>query len=341
MARPIRIEYPGAWYHITCRGNERRSIFKDDTDRQKLLEILSSSIELYNVELHAYVLMSNHLHLVVKTREANLQKFMQRFNTSYMVYFNRKNKRRGHLFQGRYKAILKEADSYLLELSRYVHLNPVRLKKYSKRSMEEKLAIIQNYGWSSYRGYIHTRKRQSFVTYLMMVEMLAGRDDSRGRRVYKQFVLDGIAKQMQKGMWEAVRGQVVLGSDSFVDYIYERFLMGRRVDEKEQTGIEELSRVPKSTEEIARQVAQAFGVLDEKELYRKRSSHRQARSVFLEMCHRYLRRQMSTAALGRVLGNISGAGININRKRIEEAMKNNKGLRKKFKKIEKDLKRNY
>lgn len=89
-----------------------------DFDREKFLEILAASIEQYNVEVHAYVLMSNHLHIIVKTREANLQKFMQRFNTSYTVYYNRRHKRSGHLYQGRYKAILIESDSYLLELSR-------------------------------------------------------------------------------------------------------------------------------------------------------------------------------------------------------------------------------
>ncbi len=339
MARPIRIEYQGAWYHITCRGNERRSIFDDDTDRQKFLDILASSIELYNIEVHAYVLMINHFHLVVKTLEANLQKFMQQFNTAYTVYFNRKHKRIGHLFQGRYKAILIEADSYLLELSRYVHLNPVRIKKQSQQNVEEKLKTIKTHVWSSYAGYIHLKKRQTFVTYNMILEMLTGKDDRRGRKAYGQFVLDGIAKDMRKSFWEDVRGQAVLGSESFVDYIYERFLTGRRVDEREQPGIGKLSGIPNSTEEIALKVAKIYGITEESELYRRRSSHRQARSIFIELCRRYLTRTMRTAELGRRLGNISGSAICLNRKRLEEAMKNNRRLRQLFQRLERDLKR--
>jgi REP element-mobilizing transposase RayT len=112
MARPLRIEYPGAFYHVTCRGNERREIFADDRDRKRFLEILAESKEIYGVEVHGYVVMANHFHLMVMTPEANLQKFMQRFNTSYTVYFNRRHRRSGHLYQGRYKAILVDADNY-------------------------------------------------------------------------------------------------------------------------------------------------------------------------------------------------------------------------------------
>lgn len=339
MARSIRIEYPGAWYHITCRGNERRSIFGDDTDRQKFLDILASSIELYNIEVHAYVLLINHFHLVVKTLEANLQKFMQQFNTAYTVYFNRKHKRIGHLFQGRYKAILIDADSYLLELSRYVHLNPVRIKKQSQRSVEEKLETLKTLVWNSYAGYIHLQKRQIFVTYNMILEMLTGKDDHRGRKAYGQFVLDGIAKDMRKSFWEDVRGQAVLGSESFADQIYERYLMRRKVDEREQPGIGELNGIPNSTEEIALEVAKIYGIAEESELYRRRSSHRQARSVFIELCRRYLIRKMRTVELGRKLGNISGSAIYLNRKRLEEATKNNRRLRQLFQRLERDLER--
>ena len=97
MTRPLRIEYPGAWYHVTCRGNEKRNIFWDDADREKLLGILSANLKLYRIELHSYVLMQTHFHLLLMTPEANLRKFMQRFNTTYTVYFNRRHRRSGHL----------------------------------------------------------------------------------------------------------------------------------------------------------------------------------------------------------------------------------------------------
>ncbi|MCP4975427.1 MAG: hypothetical protein GY931_04635, partial [Maribacter sp.] len=108
MARPLRIEFPGAWYHFTCRGNERNRIFKDDSDRNEFLCILNDSLEKYATQLHGYVLMENHFHLILHTPSGNLSRFAQRFNTSYTVYYNRKHKRSGHLYQGRYKAILIE-----------------------------------------------------------------------------------------------------------------------------------------------------------------------------------------------------------------------------------------
>jgi putative transposase len=144
MARPLRIEYPGAYYHVTSRSNERRAIFADDTDKRRFLEILETTSNLFGAEVHGYVLMRNHFHLILMTPTANLQKFMQRFNTSYTVYFNRRHHRTGHLFQGRYKALLIDRDTYLLELSRYLHLNPVRIKKYSHLEVEEKRRILRD-----------------------------------------------------------------------------------------------------------------------------------------------------------------------------------------------------
>jgi len=184
MARPLRIEYPGAYYHVTSRGNERRAIFADDTDKRRFLEILETTSNLFGVEVHGYVMMENHFHLILMTPMANLQKFMQRFNTSYTVYFNRRHYRTGHLFQGRYRALLIDRDTYLLELSRYLHLNPVRIKKYSCLEIEEKQRILKAYPWSSYRGYTRLKDRLPFVTYSLILEMIGGGDDQKARRRY-------------------------------------------------------------------------------------------------------------------------------------------------------------
>lgn len=135
MTRPLRILFPGAYYHVTCRGNDRRAIYRDDRDRELFLEKLRGSLGTYQVELHAYVLMANHFHLMVATPKGNLSEFMRHFNISYTAAFNRRHRRVGHLYQGRYKAILVDQDSYLLELSRYVHLNPVRVKNFQKRPL--------------------------------------------------------------------------------------------------------------------------------------------------------------------------------------------------------------
>ena len=119
MARALRIAYPGACYHVTCRGNEQRAIFRDDHDRETFLSRLQGSVRNYQVHAQVYVLMDNHFHLVVATPQANLSAFMRHFNVSYTGYFNRRHKRVGHLYQGRFTAIVVEEEAYLLEVSRY------------------------------------------------------------------------------------------------------------------------------------------------------------------------------------------------------------------------------
>ena len=152
MARPLRIIYPGAFYHVTARGNERRRVFLSRTDQEKFLSYLGNAVLKYRVILHAFVLMGTHYHLIVETPGANLSAFAHTVNSAYTTYFNLKRKRTGHLFQGRYKSILVEADTYLLELSRYIHLNPVHAGLVEKP---------EDYIFSSYRPYIFRKRRPS------------------------------------------------------------------------------------------------------------------------------------------------------------------------------------
>ncbi len=336
MARPLRIEYPGACYHVTCRGNERREIFADDRDRKRFLEILAESKEIYGVEVHGYVVMANHFHLLVMTPEANLQKFMHRFNTSYTVHYNRRHRRSGHLYQGRYKAILVDTDNYLLELSRYLHLNPVRLKRYFQLEVKEKRKIIRTYPWSSYRGYVYLKHRQPFVTYSTVLEMVGGGEDREGRKGYADFVMGGILQDMNITFWQGVRGQAVLGSDDFVDWIYEQFLADKKVDRKELPGLWELRKRPETIEEIAREVAREFEV-EEASLYRRRGVNRVARSVLMELSCLHLVRRMSLAVIGRELGGVSVSALSQNRSRLAERMKDDRQLRQRFQKLERAL----
>ena len=126
MARPLRMERAGAWYHVTARGTERRVIFADDQDRRRWMELVAEAVAVFKLVVHGYVLMDNHYHLMVETREANLSRAMQWLQSSYSMGFNRRHRRVGPLFQGRFKAIVVDRAGWGLELSRYVHLNPVR-----------------------------------------------------------------------------------------------------------------------------------------------------------------------------------------------------------------------
>ena len=215
MARPLRIEYPGAFYHVTSRGNERKDIFKSNTDREMFLSYLASAQEKYEAVVHAYCLMSNHYHLMIETPQGNLSQIMKYINSSYTNFFNIKRKRTGHLLQGRYKAILVEADAYATELSRYIHLNPVRAGMV--RSPEE-------YRWSSY-SYYTERSSPSWLKTGFILGYF-GTDPTQSRKDYRNYVIE----KVNGGYIDPLAGVVastILGSEDFVRRIKENELDGR------------------------------------------------------------------------------------------------------------------
>lgn len=203
MARPLRLEFPGALYHVTARGNPQQDIFLDDEDRQQFLAVLARVVSRFHLLLHAYCLMDNHFYLVVETPEGNLSKAMRQLNGVYTQAFNRRHQRVGHVLQGRFKAIIVDRDSYLLELCRYVVLNPVRAKTTRK---------ADTYPWSSYRA---TAGQDPTPPYLTTDWLLAqfGQQRAAAQRKYQTFVKEGVG---QDSPWEDIRGQVLLGSDQFV-----------------------------------------------------------------------------------------------------------------------------
>lgn len=203
MARPLRLEFAGALYHVTSRGDRQETIYETYEDREHFLSIFSDVCEKYNWICHAYCLMDNHYHLLVETPDANLSRGMRQLNGVHTQTFNRSHRRVGHVFQGRYKAILIDKDSYLLEVARYIVLNPVRARMV--RSARE-------WPWSSYRA---TAGQQNKPTWLNTEWLLAGfgRRKSKAIEAYKQFVSEG---KGQPSPWEQLRNQVFLGDDKFV-----------------------------------------------------------------------------------------------------------------------------
>ena len=196
MARPLRIQFENAYYHVTCRGNARQEIFLNDADYPKFLSLLERSSDIYQVDILAYVLMRNHFHLLLKTPLANLQEFMRHFNISYTSYYNRSHQKTGHLYQGRYKSFLIDADHYLQEVSRYIHLNPVRVKGKSNLIVDEKRRYLKQYGLNSYSGYISPSARGSFMRVNEILGYFGG-DTSQGRRKYEQFVEEGYRERLK------------------------------------------------------------------------------------------------------------------------------------------------
>jgi len=333
MARPLRIEFPGAWYHFTCRGNERNRIFKDDTDRKEFLYILKESLEKYMVQLHGYVIMDNHFHLILHTPSGNLSRLAQRFNTAYTVYYNRRHKRSGHLYQGRYKAILVEKESYLLALSRYIHLNPVKIKKIKKLPISGQIAYLRNYRWSSNLGYGLLRHRNDFTCYHDVLECTGG-DNKYGRKSYREFVEEGLLKDTESP-FESIKGQVVLGKSGFVDWLYEKILKNAKPDKTEQSQSRELVKEVQQ-EFIIDTVCKVFNA-EKVELSRRRSVYREARMVYIDLCCRYRLFHKSLKEIGEELGGLTVGGMGQTRKRLKERMQKGNSLKLKYNKCNETL----
>ncbi len=215
MSRPLRLEHPGALWHVTSRGNERREIFRDDPDRELFLEILGRAVAMFHWRLYAWVLMNNHYHLLLETPEPNLSRGMRQLNGIYTQRFNRRHGRSGHLMQGRFKGILVEKEAHLLELCRYVVLNPVRAG--AARS-------ARNWRWSSYRATAGHESASEWLDTDGVLSLFASRRAlAEGR--YREFVSDGLRSGYAP--WQTLTHQILLGGDEFVGKA-ERWMDGRQ-----------------------------------------------------------------------------------------------------------------
>lgn len=209
MARPLRIEFAGALYHVTARGNAQADIYDDDSDRQQFLSLLQNTVERHDWYCHAYCLMDNHYHLLIETNSPTLSKGMKFLNGTYTQYYNRQHKRVGHVFQGRFKAILVQKDAYLLELARYIALNPVRAHM---------VRNAKDWPWSSYRA---TAGYEESEVCLTTDWVLAGFAKSKNvaQQRYRDFVQQG---KGQPSPWQKLKNQIYLGDDGFVDVMQSK-----------------------------------------------------------------------------------------------------------------------
>jgi len=203
MARQLRLEYEGALYHVTARGNARQAIYLDDTDRRQFLDLLGREVEQQQWRCYAYCLMDNHYHLLLETPEGHLSSGMRRLNGTYTQAFNRRHRRVGHVLQGRFTSILVEKEAYLLELCRYIVLNPVRAKL---------VRLVQAWAWSSYRATVGRAASPRWLA-VDAVHRLLHRTKEGAQQRYQQFVCEGVDAPSP---WTKVRGQIFLGNEAFV-----------------------------------------------------------------------------------------------------------------------------
>jgi REP element-mobilizing transposase RayT len=263
MARPLRIEYPGAIYHVISRGNEKKAIFKTRRDREQFLGYLESATERYGAIIYAYCLMDNHYHLLMETPLGNLSKIMQHINGAYTMYFNTKRKRFGHLLQGRYKAILVEADAYAKALSRYIHLNPVQA------GLE---ADPNSYEWSSCQYYTTQREAPEWLQRDFILGYFDV-DQTKAMKNYRIFLEAVLEKEPMNPLSERAH-PVILGSQDFIDTVKASFLSDRQPDRE----LPDLKLTPKriGLEEIEQAVDRVLG-----------SDLKLARQVKIYFSHRY------------------------------------------------------
>ncbi len=207
MGRKSRIHLPGGYYHVIVRGNNRRQIFFDDEDRIYYEKLISEGVKRFKYKVHAYCFMSNHVHLLLQVSNIPLSKIVQKLSFRYTRYINKKESRVGHLFQGRYKSILIDADNYLLELVRYIHLNPVRAKIVKKP---------ENYKWSGHQTYIGIKNKE----WLSVEEVLKQYSKQRGRarRMYSKYISEVIGEDVISYDKELKEGRI-LGEDNFIERV--------------------------------------------------------------------------------------------------------------------------
>ena len=324
MVRPLRIQYPGAFYHVTCRGNERRKIFLDDDDRYRFLKLLAESLEIYQVVLYAYVMMGNHFHLVVQTLRANLSEFMRRFNICYTGWFNYHYGTCGHLYQGRYKAFLVDADNYLLELSRYVHLNPVRVGKYRELSCLEQLQYLEQYWWSSLPGYLDKRKSVELVIYDMVLSVVGN------RRGYRRFLLDGL-RSGTKDPFKDAKCRMVLGDDDFMSRVRSEHLENGSLNE--QPIYREMVSEVIASDKVLACVVRALGV--DIGRVRVRLGNSIERGIVAELLYRYS--GITQREIGQLLGGVGYTTVSMMRRHLSKLMKENEDVKAQYAKAEKSV----
>jgi len=322
MARPLRIEYPGAWYHVLNRGRRREKIFFSQDDYKAFLKLLGECSELFNIEVHSYSLIPNHYHLLIHTLKANLSRSMRHLNGVYTQLMNRKHKTEGSLFRGRFKSILIEKDSYLLELVRYIHRNPYKAK------LEKS---IGEYEWSSHRGYMNERERPKWLkTEDALLEF--SEYDKEAKRRLNAFVNKKIPGELLKVL-DGAKWPAMLGGKEFTEDI-KRKLKGKRIEKREIPQYKEISEtiLPGDVIKAVEKESGEQGILSRKKSRAYTSKRRAAEYI----CTQYL--DIPWRKICAMLGGISSAALSKQFCLAREEVRKKEGCYEDFRKIAEMLK---
>ena len=318
MSRPLRIEYPGAWHHVMNRGRRGENIFSGKKDYAIFIALLQEAVELWDVRVSAYCLMSNHYHILVQTPQGNLSRFMRHINGVYTQRYNRLHGYEGQLFRGRFKSILVEEDNYLLELVRYIHRNPLRA------GMVE---TLDGYLWSSHHGYLSSSKGWDWIHKDFILAMFS--KEKNKKRAYLQFVALENSEELQ-GVFEKKKWPSMLGSKKFISWVKETFF-----EKKKHRQVPESVRLAPEREQIKREVCRFYGVNNKDLLTAQRGKSNEPRDVAIYLC-RVLRND-TLIDLGQAFGmtGYSPAGSAV--ERVKKKLSKARNLQKRIERVKKSL----
>ncbi|MDH3348383.1 MAG: transposase [Desulfobulbaceae bacterium] len=319
MSRPLRIEYPGAWYHIMNRGRRSENIFEGEEDRKIFIALLREAAGLWNVRISAYCLMNTHYHILAQTPQGNLSRFMRHLNGVYTQRFNRVHGYDGQLFRGRFKSILVEEESYLLELVRYIHRNPLRAGIVEQ---------MDKYAWSSHRGYLSWAKSWDWLYKDFILTMLAT-DKKRRRQAYLGFMGQEDSDELL-GIFERNKLPSMLGSESFILWVKNTFF-----ENKKDRQVPESIQLAPDLSDIKSAVCRAYGVEEKDLLTAQRGRSNEARNVAIYL-GRILRND-TLMVLGQAFGMTGYSPASSAVERVKKKLLFDIDLQKKVKKIEQSL----
>ncbi len=315
MSRPLRIEYPDAWYHVMNRGRHGEPVFRKQDDYHIFIELLKETVDMWNLRVGAYCLIPNHYHLLIQTPDANLSRCMRHLNGVYTQRFNRNHLFDGQLFRGRYKAILVEGDSYLLELVRYVHRNPFAAGL---------VKVIDKYPWSSHQGYLSDAKKWNWL-YKDFILSLFSNEKAVSRKIYKDFVSKEIPEEINR-IFGRKNLPSALGSKNFLTWVKDSFFLRKRHKE-----VPESKSLSPDAERIKEEVCRSYGVSRDALYISRRGISNEPRNVAI-----YLLRTLRGDNLEEI-----GRDFNINRfssassvvERMKGRVSKNRQLKKRVEEI--------
>jgi REP element-mobilizing transposase RayT len=312
MSRPLRIQYPDAWYHIMNRGRRGEDVFTGKKDYNVFIDLLKELVEDYNVKIAAYCLMSNHYHLLVQTPDANISRAMRHLNGVYTQRFNKINDCDGQLFRGRYKSILVDADSYLLELLRYIHRNPL------------KSGVVDNinkYAWSSHKAYLSGAKKWDWL-HKKYILSLFSRDKEESIRIYKQF----LSRETPEGINQILGRKklpTVIGSKSFVDRIKEKFYANKKHEE-----VPESRYLAPDKDRIIEEICKFYDVKEDVLFSSRRGFFNEPRNVAIYFIRRL--RRYTLKEVGKIFSIEKNSTVSSVVERLKQEIERDKNLNKRI-----------